>query len=251
MAEKNGFIKDYRKELDSDIWLMSPMYHRVWQWIKYSANHAESKIPNKDGSFTIISSGQHATSYRLIAKGVGYYEGKKWKEPNVKTIKSILDWLVKQKMICVQGNTLGTILTVENWELYQSEINQGNTKRITLATRGKHSMDTNKNDKECIRNIYVDFFNQLWQLYPKKEGKGQVSKTQIEKLYKIGPEEMTRAVDRYKKEKQGTEKQFLKNGSTFFNSGYVDYLDANYQQEEPETLKAKLKTVTIPENYKE
>ena len=83
---KVGFIKDWRQELESDIWLMPPMYHRVWQWIKYSVNHSTGKIPNKDGTFTLIEPGQHATSYRLIAQGVGYYEGRKWKEPNVKLL---------------------------------------------------------------------------------------------------------------------------------------------------------------------
>jgi hypothetical protein len=48
---KVGFIKDWRQELESDIWLMPPMYHRVWQWIKYSVNHSTGKIPNKDGTF--------------------------------------------------------------------------------------------------------------------------------------------------------------------------------------------------------
>jgi len=78
-----------------------------------------------------------------------------------------------------------------------------------------------------------DFFESIWKLYPKKEGKGGVSKTQKEKLHKIGLEEMTRAVSRYIKAKEGTDKKYLQMGSTFFNSGYVDYLDENYQQSKP------------------
>lgn len=149
---KVGFIKDWRQELESDIWLMPPMYHRVWQWIKYSVNHSTGKIPNKDGTFTLIEPGQHATSYRLIAQGVGYYEGRKWKEPNVKTVKSILDWLVKQNMISVQSNSKGTIINVVNWGLYQSEIDKGNSERIAEETLEKHLVDTKKNDKECNNN---------------------------------------------------------------------------------------------------
>jgi len=142
----SGWIADHRKELESNIWLMPPMYHRVWQWLKYSVNHKEAKIPNKDGNFTTILPGQRATSYRQIAKSVGYYEGRKWKEPNVKTVKSILDWLVKEKMISVWGNTLGTIVTIENWSLYQEKEIEGNTKRITPSTPSKHYLDTNNND---------------------------------------------------------------------------------------------------------
>ena len=40
---------------------------------------------------------------------------------------------------------------------------------------------------------------------------------------------MTRAISRYIKAKSGEEKRYLQMGSTFFNSGYVDYLDKNYQ----------------------
>lgn len=149
---KVGFIKDWRQELESDIWLMPPMYHRVWQWIKYSTYHSVYKIPNPDGSFTTINPGQCPTSYRLIAKGVGYYEGRKWKEPNVKTVKSILDWLVKQNMISVQSNSKGTIINVVNWGLYQSEIDKGNSERNADETLEKHLVDTKKNDKECYKN---------------------------------------------------------------------------------------------------
>lgn len=75
-----------------------------------------------------------------------------------------------------------------------------------------------------------DFFNSIWTLYPRKEGKGQVSKSQKEKLLKIGYEEIERCITRYKQAKNGTEQKFLQQGSTFFNSGYVDYLDANYEE---------------------
>ena len=71
-------------------------------------------------------------------------------------------------------------------------------------------------------------FERLWQMYPVKKGKGQVSDTQKMKLLKIGFDEMARAIDRYKKYVEGIDYLHYKNGSTFFNSGYVDYLDANY-----------------------
>jgi len=208
---KVGFIKDWRQELESDIWLMPPMYHRVWQWIKYSVNHSTGKIPNKDGTFTLIEPGQHATSYRLIAQGVGYYEGRKWKEPNVKTIKSILDWLVKQNMISVQSNSKGTIITVVNWGLYQSEVDKGNSERIAEETLEKHLVDTKKNVKnvkndkklnnniisrpetpyEEIVNLYNTIcisFNSIKQITDKRKGninaRYQESKCSIE-VFKI------------------------------------------------------------------
>jgi hypothetical protein len=85
------------------------------------------------------------------------------------------------------------------------------------------------------KKITIDeFYNLIWSIYPKKEGKGQVSAKQKKKLFEIGIEEMTRAVNRYIKAKQGVDKQFLQNGSTFFNSGYVDYLDKDYTEDKPQ-----------------
>lgn len=74
-----------------------------------------------------------------------------------------------------------------------------------------------------------DIFNRLWALYPQKRGKGAVSDTQKRKLASIGYDEMKRAIERYKADVASADFDLqYKNGSTFFNTGYVDYLDANY-----------------------
>jgi hypothetical protein len=237
-----GWIYDHRQELESNIWLMPPLYHRAWQWIKYSVNHAKVDIPNRDGSMTTIYPGQRATSYRQIAKGIGYYEGKKWKEPNVKTIKSILDWMVKQNMISVRGNTEGSIITIEKWELYQSEMVKGNTKRITQSTRSKHVMDTNNecliNDElmtnECIKNNSASdeaqsFFEECWNLYPNKRGKGQIKDKAKKTAYALG-EEFKRVIKRYDRYVKSNEWLKYQNGSTFWNGGYIDYLDEVWEE---------------------
>ena len=95
----------------------------------------------------------------------------------------------------------------------------------------ENDIDTSLKDKVSKKDIDT-FFEQLWKLYPKKEGKGQVGDAQKKKLYAIGLEEMIRAIGRYEKAKSGKDRQYLQNGSTFFNSGYVDYLDANYHPEQ-------------------
>lgn len=83
----------------------------------------------------------------------------------------------------------------------------------------------NKISKAEINN----FFETIWKLYPNKKGKGQISDSKKKALYKIGLEEMTRAIERYKADLNKEEWRKPQNGSTFFNSGYVDYLDANYE----------------------
>lgn len=72
-------------------------------------------------------------------------------------------------------------------------------------------------------------FEQLWSLYPLKKGKGNVSDSQKAKLLEIGYEELERAISRYIRYVESVDYLHYKNGSTFFNSGYIDYLDANYE----------------------
>lgn len=49
-------------------------------------------------------------------------------------------------------------------------------------------------------------------------------------MYDIGFEELARAIARYKQGLEAESWRKPQNGSTFFNSGYVDYLDENYEE---------------------
>ena len=78
-----------------------------------------------------------------------------------------------------------------------------------------------------------EVFEKLWKLYPNKRGKGKISDAKKRTILGIGEEHMTRAVNRYigeheAKERSGEFTPRWQNGSTFFNSGYIDYLDENY-----------------------
>jgi hypothetical protein len=146
-----GYIKDFRKELESAIWMMPPLYHRIWQYLKYTVNHQDNTIPMRDGTFLTIKAGQHLTSVREVAKNVGWYEGVKYKEPNPKTVSTIFEWLEKQSMIKIErgkGNRQYTLISLSNWDLYQQNNVEGNSK----VTVREHLADINKNDKECLKN---------------------------------------------------------------------------------------------------
>ena len=158
------------------------------------------------------------------------------------------------------------VITLPNWEKHQNiegmeRIREQNRirkqrqrerqKQLILEDRHVTSRDGHATDKEkdkeknninticasdnapSVQNASksdIDmFFEAVWKLYPVKKGKGQVSDSKKKMLYNIGIEEMTRAVERYKADLAKEDWRKPQNGSTFFNSGYVDYLDANYQ----------------------
>lgn len=75
-------------------------------------------------------------------------------------------------------------------------------------------------------------FEKLWKIYPVKKGKGKISMTAKQRLLKIGYDEMVRAIDRYLAElEKDSDWRKPQNGSTFFTSGYIDYLDDNFVPE--------------------
>ena len=90
--------------------------------------------------------------------------------------------------------------------------------------------DTAKANRKKEAN---ELFEQLWEAYPSKRGKDRVSDTAKARLLKIGHDEMMRAIDRYLHDlEKDSDWRKPQNGSTFFNSGYIDYLDANYKSAE-------------------
>lgn len=121
----------------------------------------------------------------------------------------------------------------------------------------KHSLEVNANslrqkkskvkESKVNNNVHSDevhdadslddFFESIWKLYPIKKGKGQVSKTKKQVLHRIGYEQVCRCVERFVNdmESENRDKKYWMHGSTFFNSGYVDYLDCNYIPEKTET----------------
>lgn len=115
----------------------------------------------------------------------------------------------------------------------KSEKNYSKSKK-NMSKSGKNDINEIKRNKNKEKNTMCAadadaLFESLWKLYPCKKGKGQVPDAAKRRLLKIGFDEMGRAIDRYKAELE-KDKDWRKpqNGSTFFNSGYADYLDADY-----------------------
>lgn len=92
---------------------------------------------------------------------------------------------------------------------------------------------TNTNNNICASGD----IEKLWNLYPNKKGKAIAIK-KIPKLIKDHSyEQLERCIIRYSKEVEGKKQQYIKHGSTFFNTGYMDYLDKNYiEPKEKETV---------------
>ena len=129
-----------------------------------------------------------------------------------------------------------------------------NTSECITGTGAKHIKKNKEikegNNKKSLCEAEALFEN-LWKLYPVKKGKGQVSLAAKQRLLKVGQEEMVRAIDRYKTElDKDSDWRQPQNGSTFFNSGYVDYLDKNYVPSEVKRTKKRNSFNAFPQRQK-
>lgn len=154
-------------------------------------------------------------------------------------------------------------LQLTNWEKNQTirakkskypEPNECNVKAIDseLQTHENNCMQmqadvsviqSNSNPNQNTKNNLCKagacaLFEKLWDLYPSKKGKAQISDTAKIRLLDIGEEQMIRCIDRYKAElEKDSDWRKPQNGSTFFKSGYVDYLDGNFIPSNPQKKK--------------
>lgn len=88
-------------------------------------------------------------------------------------------------------------------------------------------------------NIYsANDVESIWSLYPNKKGKSIAIKKIPNLLNKYGKDQIGKCITRYSNEIDGKDKQYILNGSTFFNGRYEDYLDCNYKEIE-QTVQAR------------
>lgn len=111
----------------------------------------------------------------------------------------------------------------------ENDLEENPKKPIKIKNKDKEK-DINKNT--MCKSEADALFERVWKLYPQKRGKGKVSDANKRRLLDIGFDELSRAIDRYKADLALDDWRKPQNGSTFFNSGYIDYLDANYEKSE-------------------
>jgi phage replication O-like protein O len=105
------------------------------------------------------------------------------------------------------------------------------TPLVQLDQKDKQDIKTKDKTKE------VDsFFESVWILYPNKLGKSDVKSKARKELMVYGYEQIKRCIDRYKSSKEDW--KAWKNGSTFFNNGYKDYLDAEWKEPEKDMFES-------------
>lgn len=230
----DSYIKIDRRILEWE-WWSDINTHRLFFYMLVKANW-------KDGRFkgVEIPRGSLASSVGKLAQATNL---------TVNEVRTALKHLKLTGEVTSFAHGDFTVFTVTNYDSYQeghkvkhkdnnkeitSEITNKSQEGIKTVNERLTTIEERKEEKNNNINIMckadaLALFEKLWKLYPVKKGKGQVSLAAKQRLLKVGYEEMVRAMDRYTLElEKDSDWRRPQNGSTFFNSGYIDYLDANY-----------------------
>ena len=187
----------------------------------------------------------HSISISFIAKALNVnkayisVEVKKLISMNVIHVESEASWTATRVLIFNKNYDTWSCATTQQLTHNTTVVSDIN---LTVVPQHNSTVMPQHNQERYIKDILKkdvinDFFDSVWKLYPRKLGKGKVSDSQKKTLHKIGVDEITRCVERYKTVNIETPEQYLQHGSTFFNSGYVDFLDVNYKAETTEHSK--------------
>lgn len=148
-------------------------------------------------------------------------------------VRSFLSLLEQDNMIERKADNKKTTLTIVNYNDYQVSKTAEKQRKNNRKTTEKHQKNTNNNDNNNNndnKDIYSDFEKEIISLFPGKKVKSNRDKKVPNILKEYSVEEVTRALERYKKETEGTDRKFILNESTWWNGRYIDYLDDNYTE---------------------
>lgn len=172
---QGGYYLKARCIQNSKIASSPPYVREIWDWLLKEANHTDGKYRH----YT-IKRGQLFRTYKEIREGLAWYVGYRKCMYNENHTKKAMKALREYRMIDSTKELGGVLITICNYDKYQSPKNYERTNESTIESTTKEPMknqgipDNNKNDKndneETLKTI-VDFseenFNIFYEAYPK------------------------------------------------------------------------------------
>ena len=219
----SGYIKLHRKILDNPLVMKSSDHFAIWMYLLLNAAH--KKYDTLIGSERVtLNPGQLVTGRKKIAKDLKINESK---------VQRILKLFENCQQIEQQMNNLCRVISILKWDDYQHSNIQLNTER-TL----------NKNTNN-IKNIYIDQFNEFWNVYDKKVSKPKAITAYNKALKKVSHQTIMSALNNQKKLWVGKDKAYIKHPTTWLNQECWED-DLNHIQPAKELTTAKPRFLKTP-----
>lgn len=230
MGDKSkGWIRLHRSVMDCFIYDGYAFdYYHAWCDILLNSNHKDKGIMF-DGQLITIKRGQWLTSIRKLSNRWGWSKDK---------VSRYLNTLVENQMITKDCDKKRTLLTLVNYDFYQTDTDTDKDSDRTLTghtpdtdkdtDRTKQECKNEKNDKN-VKNTYSNKFEEAWAIYPRREDKAMAYKAYSART-KSGwsDEQLIEATRKYAEacKKNHTETRYIKKGSTFYgpSTPFEDYI---------------------------
>ena len=243
---QQGWVKLHRKILEDELWIdCNPEQKVIMMTLLMLANHDDKSWIWQGKKFS-IKAGQLITSIESIRKISG-------KNISSKNVRSSLAKFEKYGFLANESAKTGRLITIANWAKYQGNDDEVAKQEAKRWQRGGKEVATNKNVKN-VENINTranstleSDFEKLWKLYPKKIGKkaalASYKRAMKRKKNPTTNKQIQDGIVAYKRiiANSGTDRQFVKDGSTFFNQeAWNDYLEViREEQDDHEARKPK------------
>ena len=140
----NGWISLHRSIEDHWLWETDRAFTRLEAWIDIllMVNHKERKIMIGNDLIT-VKRGQKITSIRKLCE--------RWSWSNSK-VKKFLELLERDEMLIVKSDTKKTVITVVNYDFYQSQDYKKRHESDTETTEKRRESDTKATRKHTNNN---------------------------------------------------------------------------------------------------
>lgn len=137
-----GYIKTYRCLIDSAVWQNEKLL-KTWMWCLIKAVHTPQEVAVGLQTVPLLA-GQFLFGRERAARETGYPESSIWRY--IKTLE-------KFGMLNIKTTNKYSLVTIENWELYQGADTETEVKVKRKRKTSEKQLDTYKNDKNVKNSI--------------------------------------------------------------------------------------------------
>lgn len=190
---KGGYYIKARKIQESEIAHKPPHFREIWDWLCQKASHKSIKLYGKT-----INRGQCLCTYKDIQEGLHWKIGWRKNTYSKWDCERALKWLRAATMIATKRTTIGLLITLVNYDIYQNPANyeSDNTALPTVATRRPQRCHTiiqeykNGRIKKKNKGKYNKEFEEFWEKFPgrtdkKLKGSKHLAAAEWKKLNKV------------------------------------------------------------------
>lgn len=140
---RSGWVKFYVQTLDNPVWQRDPFAWRVFEYLLLRAYDDKTQ-----------PLGKLVTSRYQIAEAIG---------GNHNTVFKALNRLVFNEMITIAATNKRSVISICNWEKYQSNGNQSSNNKVTTKQQQSNSLYNNKDIRN--KNIILSNTNVLLAMF--------------------------------------------------------------------------------------